>query len=319
MTVVWGLVDDRIGHKGQVLGVITRLGVPFAVKRLEYNRFSLLPSTVIGASLLAVDREHSAPLLPPYPKLVIAAGRRTLPVLRYLKKQSPTIRTVYLMRAEVNKDIDLMVVPEHDRVGVGPNIITSLAPLHAVTPGALEVARTAWEEQFAHLPRPYVTLCIGGATKRGRYSAAEWRELIQRAMLLTGQGSLLITTSRRTPKEVYDLCEPLLQIPHVLHRWDTDKDNPYLGMLAVADGVIVTGDSLSMCAEACVSGKPVFIYASKHVAPPKHLALHQTLYDRGLAHPLNNASRLDWQPARPLDDVGYVAGEIRKRFPEMFA
>lgn len=319
MATIWGLIDDRTGHTGQVLGVITRLGLPYALKRLEYNRLAALPSLLIGASLRAVDKTRSAPLAPPYPPLVIAAGRRTLPVLRYIKQQSPTTRTVYLMRPESMRGIDLAVVPEHDGVAPAATIFTSLAPLHAVTPATLAAARTAWEPQFAHLPRPFVTLCMGGDTKRGRYTATQWREVIQRAAQLAGHGSLLITTSRRTPKEAIDLCVPLLQSPHVLHRWDTDKDNPYLGMLACADGVVVTGDSLSMCAEACVAGKPVFIYAAPNVAPPKHQLLHQTLYQRGLAHPLNNASRLDWKPAGALDDVGNVAAEIRKRFGEVFA
>lgn len=318
MSNVWGLVDDRTGHTGQVLGVITRLGLPYALKRLEYNALAALPSALVGASLLAVDKKHSAPLNPPYPSLVIAAGRRTLPVLRFIKQHSPATRTIYLMRAEVNKDIDLMVVPEHDNVAPAANLITSLAPLHAVTPDTLKAALREWEPQFANLPRPYVTLCMGGATKRGRYNAAQWREVIQRAVLLAGHGSLLITTSRRTPIEAIELCKPLLQLPHVLHRWDTDKNNPYLGMLACADGVVVTGDSLSMCAEACVTGKPVFIYAAANVAPPKHQALHTALYQRGLAHPLNNASRLDWTPAAALDDVGKVANEIRTRFKELF-
>ena len=314
MTTVWGIVDDRTGHTGQVLGVISRLGLPYALKRLEYNRFAILPSVLVGASLMAVDTALSAPLTPPYPPLVIAAGRRTLPVLRYIKKHSPTTRTIYLMRPETMQGIDLAVMPEHDGVAPAANIITSLAPLHAVTPDTLARARAMWEPKFAELPRPFITLCLGGATKRGRYNAAQWREVIQRSVLLAGHGSLLITTSRRTPREAFDLCEPLLQLPHVLHRWETDKENPYLGMLACADGIVVTGDSLSMCAEACMTGAPVFIYAANNVAPPKHQQLHQTLYDRGLAHPLNNASRLDWHPASSLDDVGYVVAEIQKRF-----
>ena len=319
MTHVWGLIDDRTGHTGQVLGVITRLGLPYTLKRLEYNAFCLLPSTLLGASLLAVHDRNSASLEPPFPPLAIAAGRRTLPVLRYIKKHSPATHTIYLMRPESMRGIDLAVVPEHDKVMPDSRIITSLAPLHAVTPDTLAAARREWEPKFAHLPRPWITLCMGGGTKRGQYAASDWRELIQRSVKLAGEGSLLITTSRRTPKEAMDMCEPLLQLPHVLHRWDTDKDNPYLGMLACADGIIVTGDSLSMCAEACVAGTPVFIFASTNVAPPKHQQLHQTLYERGLAHPLNNASRLDWRPAAALDDVGNVASEIRKRFPEIFS
>lgn len=313
---IWGLVDDRTGHTGQVLGVITRLGLSFALKRLEYNTLAALPAVMLGASNFSLTAESRARLAAPYPKLVIAAGRRTLPALRAIKHHSPATRTIYLMQAEVNRGIDLMVVPEHDKPARAPNIITSLAPLHAVTTEALDAAREAWAPQFAHLPRPYITLCLGGDTKIGSYSAHQWREVIQHAAALAGQGSLLITTSRRTPATALDLCAPLLQLPHVLHRWHTDKDNPYLGMIACADAIVVTGDSLSMCAEACVTGAPVFIYAAPNVAPPKHQLLHQTLYDRGLAQPFNGAARLDWKPTAALDDVGKVVEEIRRRFPE---
>ncbi|MFZ4540836.1 MAG: mitochondrial fission ELM1 family protein [Rickettsiales bacterium] len=311
---IWGLVDDRTGHTGQVLGVITRLGVPYTLKRLEYNAFAGLPTGLIGATLLAIDKRRSASLVPPYPPLVIAAGRRTLPVLRYIKRKSPSTRTVYLMKPESMQGVDLAVVPEHDGVAPSHNVMTTLAPLHAVTPEALATARRAWTNQLESLPRPYIMLCMGGSTKTGRYTASEWREVLQRSITLAGNGSLLITTSRRTPKEAMDLCAPLLQLPHLLHRWDTDKDNPYLGMLACADGIVVTGDSLSMCAEACMAGVPVFIYASDNVAPHKHQLLHQALYDRGLAHPFNNNSRLDWKPAGVLDDVGRVVDEIKNRF-----
>lgn len=317
MTTVWGLTDDRTGHTGQVFGLIHRLGLPYVIKRLEYNGWQKLPVQMLGASLKALTPESQARLAAPYPKLVIAAGRRTLPVLRYLKRQSPATRTVYLMRAEVNRDIDLMVVPEHDHVAARANIITTLAPLHAVTPQALAAASREWMERFSALPRPWITLCLGGNTKRGSYSDVQWRELIQRAMAVAGEGSLLVTTSRRTPVAALDLIETLLKVPHLYHRWDRDKENPYLAMLGAADGIIVTGDSLSMCAEACATGKPVFIYASESVAPSKHRELHAALESRGFARPLLNHGTLDWQPEAPLDEVGLVAEEILKRFPEI--
>lgn len=318
MSTVWGLIDDRVGHKGQVLGVINRLAIPFVLKRLEYNSLQHLPAVVQGASLIALDKESRARLAPPYPPLVIAAGRRTLPVLRYIKQQSPATRTVYLMRAEVSRDIDLMVVPEHDNVAPAPNIITTLAPLHAVTPAVLEAARREWTPKFADLPKPHIALCMGGDTKRGSYHASQWHELLNYAMAIAAHGSLLITSSRRTPRAAMDMCAPLIHVPHLFHRWDTDKDNPYLGMIACADAIIVTGDSLSMCAEACTAGKPVFIYAAENVASPKHQKLHQALYDRRLAYPLNLGARMDWRPSGALDDVNYVASEIRKRFADVF-
>ena len=316
---IWGLVDDRTGHTGQVLGVIAQLGVPYLLKRLEYSAFAGLPSMVLGASLMGLDKKQSAPIAAPFPPLVIAAGRRTVPVLRYIKKHSPSTRTIYLMWPEVREGIDLIAVPEHDKIGERKNVITTLAPLHAVTAEALTAAREAWAPQFAHLPRPHIAINIGGDTKQGHYSTADWSDLLRRALVLAGRGSLLITTSRRTPPAALEVFKPLLaNVPHLLHQWDKDKDNPYLGLLACADGVIVTGDSLSMCAEACVADKPVFIYANAAVTPKKHQQLHAALYERSIARPLDEQASLDWQPSSPLDDTRRVATEIKRRFPEAF-
>lgn len=319
MSTVWGLVDDRTGHTGQVLGVIAKLGVPYQLKRLEYNALGrLLPSGMLGASLLGVDCTRSAPIVPPWPKLVIAAGRRTAPVLRYIAKKSPSTKTVYLMWPGSAQGIDLIVAPQHDNTPTESNVITTLAPLHAVTTEALAAARAAWEQQFAHLPRPWVTLCLGGTTKQGSFAPADWRNIIMAAQTLAGRGSLLITTSRRTPAEAVALTNSLLTVPNVLHRWDVDKDNPYLGMLGVADSIVVTGDSLSMCAEACVSGKPVFIYAPENIIPEKHRKLHAALYERGMARPLDGHATPDWAPPAALDEAAMVAREIRQRFPQAF-
>lgn len=319
MSNVWGLIDDRTGHTGQVLGLISRLGLPYVLKRLDYNLLAALPASMLGASLLSVNRDHARHIAPPYPALVVAAGRRTLPVLRAIKRRSPATKTIYLMWPELRADIDLIAVPEHDDAPAGANVITTLGPLHAVTTETLAAARSAWGAQFVHLPRPYIMLSLGGATSHGRYSAADWREIIQRSIRLAGHGSLLVTTSRRTPAEALAILEPLLQLPHILHRFDRDKDNPYLGFLACADGIVVTGDSLNMCAEACVSGKPVYIYASENVAPPKHRRLHEALFTRGMARPFDDDARLDWTPNAALDDVEKVAREIKTRFPEVFA
>lgn len=321
MSTVWGLVDDRTGHTGQVLGVIAKLGLPYVLKRLECNTLGrLLPNSLLGASLIGIDKKRSAPLTPPWPSLVIAAGRRTVPALRYLKKHAPQTITVYLMWPGSARGIDLVVAPVHDAPPVQANIITTLAPLHAVTPETLAAARDAWNQQFQHLPRPWVTICIGGASKHGEYSASDWQQIFSHARAMVGQGSLLITTSRRTPVDAVGMIEQWVAgIPHLLHRWDRDKDNPYLGMLGCADAVIVTGDSLSMCAEACVSDKPVYIYASEKILPEKHKKLHAALFGRDMARPLTAEASLNWHPAAPLDEAAMVAREIRTRFPNAVA
>lgn len=52
-----------------------------------------------------------------------------------------------------------------------------------------------------------------------------------------------------------------IDVPCHFYRWQAnDDDNPHLGFLALADAIIVTGDSLSMLAEACATGRPVHIF-----------------------------------------------------------
>ena len=320
MSAVWALVDDRAGHTGQVLGVLGKLGLPYQLKRLEYNMLGrLLPPALQGSSLMGLACGRSAPIVAPWPKLVIAAGRRTLPVLRHIKKVSPSTITVYLMWPGNSQGIDLIVAPEHDNPPAAPNVIRTLAPLHAVTSETLASAKQAWAAQFAHLPRPWVALCLGGNTKHGEFTANDWRTVISSAQQLAAHGSLLVTTSRRTPADAVKLVETLVTGPHLLHRWDIDKDNPYLGMLGSADSVVVTGDSLSMCAEACVTGRPVYVYAPEKIIPEKHKKLHAALYARNMARPLEDAARHDWTPTTGLDEAATVAREIRSRFPHIFA
>ena len=52
-----------------------------------------------------------------------------------------------------------------------------------------------------------------------------------------------------------------LEAPHYLHHWRAgDNDNPYFGILGLADKFIVTADSISMLSEACATGKPVYMF-----------------------------------------------------------
>jgi uncharacterized protein len=74
-------------------------------------------------------------------------------------------------------------------------------------------------------------------------------------------GSLLITTSARTPQGAIEALEQQLGVPHELFRWRPDAaENPYLGYLALADRLIVTCDSMSMLIEAIATGRPVLVF-----------------------------------------------------------
>ena len=80
----------------------------------------------------------------------------------------------------------------------------------------------------------------------------------------------------------------LAPVAHRLHRWGDGGANPYAGMLAWADTVVVTGDSVSMLSEALATPAPVFI-ADPGGLGPRHRRLHDSLLAAGQARLLAEA------------------------------
>ncbi len=313
---IWVLADDRAGNVAQCLGVAEALGRPFAVKTIAYDRLARLPNVLRGAGLLGVTAESRRALCAPWPRLVIAAGRRTAPVARWIKRRCGA-RLVQIMDPGFpgRGDFDLIVSPAHDRPRAGGNVMEVLGAPHRVTPERLAAEADKWRPAFAHLPRPWVAVIVGGATKNRPFPVEMARSLGEGAARLAGAmgGSLLLTTSRRTGGPQEAALAALLPEPRWLHLFSKGGDNPYFGFLALADAVIVTGDSVSMCCEACASAAPVFIWAPEGWAAPKHARLHAQLYRAGLARPLEGAASLDaWERPR-LNAAREVARAIGER------
>ena len=73
-------------------------------------------------------------------------------------------------------------------------------------------------------------------------------------------GSILLSTSPRSSATTTDALLSAIDISCLCYRFGESKDNPYSAFLALADGFIVTGDSLSMLTEACMTGRPVAVF-----------------------------------------------------------
>lgn len=81
-------------------------------------------------------------------------------------------------------------------------------------------------------------------------------------------------------------------------------------MLAWADAVVVTGDSVSMLSEALATAAPVFI-ADPGGLGPRHRRLHDSLLAAGQARMLADAPAPFSRDA--LDETGRIAAEIARR------
>ena len=311
---VWVLADPRAGTAAQALGLAERLGLPFAIKRLGWTALARLPNLLPGGSLVGLTPEAKASLAPPWPRLVIAAGRRAAPVALWLKRRAGA-RLVHVMRPGVAPGrFDLLVIPRHDRAQPAPNVIEVIGAPHRVTAAALAQAADAWALRVAHLPRPRVALLVGGPVRAEGLPPALARDLATRvaALAVEAGGSVLATTSRRTGAAAEEaLAEGLGAVPHLLHRFGGCGDNPYAGFLGLADAVVVTGDSVSMLSEACATAAPVFFWSPPGLAGHRHARFHASLVAAGLAAPLGDT--LEGEERERLDEAGRVAAEIRAR------
>ena len=84
--VVWALIDDRAGNRSQCLGVADALGLDYRAKEIGYGPLAKLPNALLGASFAGLDSASRTVFSPPWPDLVVAAGRRSASVARKIRR-----------------------------------------------------------------------------------------------------------------------------------------------------------------------------------------------------------------------------------------
>lgn len=307
---VWLVHGDKAGDNAQVEVIAAtlteRLGWP-----IERRRIELLPQWVKGKPevyprLDHLDLARSDALEPPWPDLVLTIGRRPSSVALWIRERSGG-RTRIVLVGKPSSRIelyDLVVVSAENQLPRLPNVLTIGLPLMRLDEAAVEAAAEAWRERLAPLPRPLIAFLIGGPTGPYTYDRAVVDRLSVLAQAIVAKGGTpYLTTSRRTPADAADTLERRLPRAGRLFRWRPDApDNPYRALLGLADGFVVTGDSISMMVEVARLGRPLQIL-------PLSTTLLGTLdrVRRGLVRRLMASEA---PAAVALADAGYRAGVV---------
>ena len=266
---VWLLMGNRAGDNSQVMGLGEALGWGFEEKHFEFQPWEKVVNLPWGAHLLGIVKDRSTPMSAPWPDLVISAGRKNEPIARWVQKRAlaeegKRTRLIHVGRPwAAPPNWDLVVTTPQYRLPNDPNILHNDTPLHRVTRERLDEAATRWADRVADLPKPLVAVLCGGNSGPYPFDRASGERLAAAADALAQEfgGSLLVTTSKRTLDETTEALFSNITSPSILYRWKPDDDdNPFFAFLGLADRVIVTADSVSMMAEACVTGRPVYLY-----------------------------------------------------------
>ena len=307
----WVLSNGIVGMDNQSLGLAEALGLAVTLKT-QYPRapWKHLPPQFWPFPLASAG-PGSDVLAPPWPDVVIGTGRLNIPTAIAIKRASGgRVFNIRIQHPHVSlKYFDAVVAPSHDRCR-GAQVIETLGAVNRVSEAGLAQARARWEPVFARLPRPLVAVLLGGPNKAYRFDAGVARDMAERLARLQAAGAgLALTPSRRTGAALEAVFRARLA-PAGGWIWDGRGDNPYFGLLALADHILVTADSVNMVSEACFTGKPVQVLGLPG-GSPKFARFHRLMQEGGYARWFSG--QLETWSYPPLREAERAAQEILRR------
>jgi hypothetical protein len=259
----WLVLGDKRGDNGQVEMIAGALGWPCERRNLVMLPRYAVRKPWVRPSLHHIDRERSDPLEPPWPDLIITVGRRPSMVALWIARQSGWRTKIVLVTkpSGMTRRFDLIVAGAETQMPPLPNVLTVTLPLMRIDEDKVAAAAEAWRSRLAVLPRPLIGFMIGGPTGPFRFDDTVTERLLAVIdQVAAAGGTPYLTTSRRTPEATIAALQTRLPEAARLFRWTPEApDNPYLGLLGLADGFVVTGDSISMLVEIAGLKKPLAI------------------------------------------------------------
>ncbi|MGE3529471.1 MAG: mitochondrial fission ELM1 family protein [Methyloceanibacter sp.] len=311
----WIVTDGSVGMEAQGIAVAEAVGLPFSLRRVAVTgAMRLVPAPLqllVPPRLLLRFVAANVPLEPPWPRLIISIGRRSVPIALAIKRLShPHAFALHIQNPKVPARLfDLIAAPVHDDYE-RPNVIVTFGAVHSVTASRIAEEAKRFGPRVAALPHPRVTVLLGGESQAFKFppeaASALGAELA--ALARENGASLLVTPSRRTrPDSLASLAAAVKDVPHLV--WDGSGDNPYFAFLGLADAIVVTEDSVNMVTEAAGTGKPVYVQA----LPGRSTRLarfHRLMRERGATRPFEG--RLESWTYAPINDTERVAGAIRR-------
>lgn len=278
-----GLTDGSAGMAAQVRALAEAMGMELEEKTITVNKaWHYLPNRAVDLGLGTIfpaTQERFDTL----PDIVISCGRKAALVAATLANRPTSSHTqfIHIQDPQMSpKHFNLVIAMEHDRLR-GDNVLTVPYALHSITPAALAAAKEQWQGQFGYLRKPWNAILIGGSTRHYRFTQAALQKLIADVEQI--DGALLITTSRRTGADHIRQLATRWRNNGRVYLYTGEGKNPYLGMLACADHIYVTNDSVNMMSEALAAGKPVSILALQGHVKTKPARFAKRLHDHTIS------------------------------------
>jgi mitochondrial fission protein ELM1 len=259
--LIWALLGERTGDNNQVLALAEQLGLPFKAVTLSYARIAgydlgRIRPEHLGASLLSLNWSARAQIKPPWPDLAIGVGRRSVPVARYIRQMSSgRTKLVRIGNPRIDPRLfDLVITTRQYDVLPSDNVLTLPVAMSRFR-GSEDVEPSERRWLHAH-SRPHLLLAVGGNTTDVELPREQMVEAAAHIASSAGAagGTVLVAPSQRTDQGLLRAIEQAIGNSGLI----VPNDGPsFAALLADADQIFVTADSISMLSEAIVTGKPV--------------------------------------------------------------
>jgi len=314
---VWALTDGHAGNVRQALALARALAADTTnVPVREVVLHGRAPWRWWAPRCIPASERAFGPafarLLRTPPMLAVGCGRQAALATRLLRKRGA--RAVQILDPRLPARLwDWVVAPAHDGLS-GAHIIQVQGSLNEIDDAWLAEARAAFPALGA-LPGPRTAVLIGGPSAHLAFDVAALDALCAQLDALTAGGALMITASRRTPVAVRErLRQRYARQAAQLWIDEADGDNPYAGMLAWADRIVCTPDSVNMLSEACATRAPVYVFEPQHLGGRPRVFVDALLASgrvRSLA--ADPAHLSDDFNLEPLRETARVASILRER------
>ena len=316
--LVWIVDSAYTGELNARLGVAERLGYGYEMIPL--------PNGDAGAYARLLENRYGDACRDGKPRPVIllsGTGEDTIGPIADLKGVfQGRLLNVYL--ASILPDEPDPRLQEYDVVASpqlsGANVVTTVGVVHRMTNHLLDRAFHRHRDLFAGLARPLVGLLVGGNTRYCFGFHEDHARCLGRrvaSIVASLKGSLVVTNSRRTPKEALAaLLDEVASLDCRFFDWQQTGPDFYPALLAHGDVFVATGDSVSMCSEASYTGKPLLVDINDCATEIYHRHIIGKLIAYGAAKPLSDTFQA-WTYTPP-DPTGVVVVAIHERLSRSF-
>lgn len=264
-----------------------------------------------------LEKDSYNMLMRTYSEYVVSCGSVTAAVNVFMAKENNASNIIIMKPDMIGlRQFSLAIIPKHDRPPLRKNVVTTTLAPNLIDRDSMHEYGAKLKEQVNIEKNIVLGALIGGSNPGFTMT----KDMVNKAIsgiiefCKAYDADLLLTTSRRTPKEVETLIKERLGkcrfCKLIVIANEKNMEGAVAGILDLCDMVTVSGESVSMVSEAMHSGKKVVVFdlEKKNERITKYERVLDSLEREGYvncAHPADLGTRLDkvWRAVRAIKIV----------------